>query len=84
MPIQNSALGTARSLLVGLLLVSGAGLARGVATRGIQVITIRDDTSFAGTVARLSEPSQYALARFPLRPHPADLPSSTLQGGSVP
>ena len=59
MPMLNSTLGTARSLLVGLLLVSGAGLARGVATRGIQVMTIRDDTSFAGTVARLSEPAGY-------------------------
>jgi hypothetical protein len=61
MPIPTTTLGAARSLVVacGLLLVSGAGLARGVATRGIQVITIRDDTSFAGTVARLSEAPGY-------------------------
>ena len=61
MPISTVTLGAARGLVVacGLLLVSGAGLARGVATRGIQVITIRDDTSFAGTVARLSEPAGY-------------------------
>jgi hypothetical protein len=61
MAIHGITLGTARGLLVacGLLVVSGAGLARGVATRGIQVITIRDDTSFAGTVARLSEAPGY-------------------------
>lgn len=61
MTIPGITLGTARGLLVacGLLVVSGAGLARGVATRGIQVITIRDDTSFAGTVARLSEAPGY-------------------------
>lgn len=54
-------LGTARALFAaaGLVFVSGAGLARGVATRGIQVVTVRDDTSFAGTVARLSEPAGY-------------------------
>jgi len=54
-------LGAARGLLVacGLLAVSGVGLARGVATRGVQVITVRDDTSFAGTVARLSEAPGY-------------------------
>ena len=54
-------LGTARALMAafGLLAVSGAGLARGVATRGIQVVTVRDDTSFAGTVARLSEAPGY-------------------------
>ena len=61
MAFQTITLGTARALLAafGLLAVSGAGLARGVATRGIQVVTIRDDTSFAGTVARLSEPAGY-------------------------
>ena len=61
MPMTNATLGAVRSLMVacGLLLVSGAGLVRGVATRGIQVITIRDDTSFAGTVARLSEAPGY-------------------------
>ena len=61
MAIPGITLGTARGLLVAcaLLVVSGAGLARGVATRGIQVITIRDDTSFAGTVARLSEAPGY-------------------------
>lgn len=61
MPIPGITLGTVRALFaaLGLLAVSGAGLARGVATRGIQVITIRDDTTFAGTVARLSEAPGY-------------------------
>jgi hypothetical protein len=61
MPVSTVTLGAARGLVVacGLVLVSGAGLARGVATRGIQVITIRADTSFAGTVARLSEAPGY-------------------------
>jgi len=61
MPIRSATLGAARVLAVacGLLLVSGAGLARGVATRGVQVISFREDTSFAGTVARLSEPAGY-------------------------
>ena len=61
MALSATTLGTARALLAacGLLAVSGAGLARGVATRTIQVVTIRDDTSFAGTVARLSEPAGY-------------------------
>ena len=54
-------LGTARALMAafGLLAVSGVGLARGVATRGIQTVTVRDDTTFAGTIARLSEPAGY-------------------------
>jgi hypothetical protein len=54
-------LGTARALMAafGLLAISGVGLARGVATRGIQIVTIRDDTTFAGTIARLSEPAGY-------------------------
>src|SRR5687767_12521808 len=61
MAFPATTLGTARALLAacGLLALSGAGLARGVATRGIQVVTIRDDTTFAGTVARLSEPAGY-------------------------
>ena len=61
MAIRPFTLGTARALLaaVGLLAVSGAGLARGVATRGIQIVTVRDDTSFAATVARLSEAPGY-------------------------
>jgi hypothetical protein len=61
MAIQMFSLGTARVLLAafGLVAVSGVGFARGVATRGIQIVTIRDDTTFAGTVARLSEPSGY-------------------------
>ena len=61
MPIHGITLGTVRALLAafGLLAVSGAGLARGVATRGIQVVTVRDDTTFAGTVARLSEAPGY-------------------------
>ena len=61
MPLTSITLGTARALMAafGLLAVSGVGLARGVATRGIQIVTIRDDTSFAGTVARLSEPPGY-------------------------
>ena len=61
MPISTVTLGAARALAVacGLLLVSGAGLARGVATRGDQAISFRGDTSFAGTVTRLSEPAGY-------------------------
>ena len=61
MPITTLTLGTTRALIAafGLLAVSGVGLARGVATRGIQTVTIRDDTTFAGTVARLSEPAGY-------------------------
>ena len=61
MPITSLTLGTTRAFMVafGLLAVSGVGLARGVATRGIQTVTIRDDTTFAGTVARLSEPAGY-------------------------
>ena len=61
MAFQSITLGTARALVAAfsLLAVSGVGLARGVATRGIQVVTIRDDTTFAGTVARLSEPPGY-------------------------
>jgi hypothetical protein len=61
MAIQTFSLGTARVLLAafGLVAVSGVGFARGAATRGIQIVTIRDDTTFAGTVARLSEPSGY-------------------------
>ncbi len=61
MAFQSITLGTARTLLAAcsLLAVSGVGLARSVATRGIQVVTIRDDTTFAGTVARLSEAPGY-------------------------
>jgi hypothetical protein len=61
MPIPGITLGTVRVLFAacGLLAVWSVGLARGVATRGIQVITIRDDTTFAGTVARLSEAPGY-------------------------
>ena len=61
MAITTLTLGTTRALVAafGLLAVSGVGLARGVATRGIQTVTIRDDTTFAGTVARLSEPAGY-------------------------
>ena len=61
MAISSVTLGAARALAVacGLLLVSGAGLARGVATRGVQVISFREDTTFAGTVARLSESPGY-------------------------
>jgi len=61
MAIPGVTLGAARALLVagGLLLVSGAGLARGVATREIQSVSVRDDTTFAGMVARLSEPAGY-------------------------
>lgn len=61
MALPSLTLGTVRGLLVaaGLLVVSGAGLARGVATRDIQAATFRGDTTFAGTVARLSEPAGY-------------------------
>ena len=61
MAIQTFTLGTVRFVLAacGLLAISGVGLARGVATRGIQIVTIRDDTTFAGTVARLSETPGY-------------------------
>lgn len=61
MGVSTTTLGAARALLVAgaLLFVSGAGLARGVATRGIQAVTVREDTSFAGTVARLSEAPGY-------------------------
>jgi hypothetical protein len=40
-------------------MVSGVGLARGVATRDIQAVTVRGDTTFAGTVTRLSEAPGY-------------------------
>jgi hypothetical protein len=61
MALPTLTLGTVRGLLVAaaLLMVSGAGLARGVATRDIQAATFRGDTSFAGTVARLSEAPGY-------------------------
>ena len=61
MPITSVTLGAARALALacGLLLVSGAGLARGVATRGVQVISLQRDTSFAASVARLSETPGY-------------------------
>lgn len=54
-------LGTARAALVavGLLGLSATGLARGVATRDVQVASVLSDTSFAGTVARLSEAPGY-------------------------
>ena len=44
---------------VALLAVSLAGLARGIATRDMQAATTRADTSFAATVARLSEAPGY-------------------------
>lgn len=44
---------------VAVLGLAGVGLARGVATRVDQVATVRGDTSFAGTVARLSESAGY-------------------------
>jgi hypothetical protein len=61
MPLPSITLGAVRGLLVAaaLLVVSGAGLARGVATRDIQAATFRGDTSFAGTIARLSEAPGY-------------------------
>lgn len=54
-------LGVVRRLLAAgvLLLVSGAGVVRGVATRDIQGATVRADTTFAATVARLSEAPGY-------------------------
>lgn len=61
MALPTITLGTVRGVLVaaGLLVVSGVGFARGVATRDIQAATFRGDTSFAGTVARLSEAPGY-------------------------
>jgi hypothetical protein len=52
-------MGPAAVAAVALLLLSGAGLARSVATRAEQVATLRADSSFAGTVARLSEAAGY-------------------------
>lgn len=42
-----------------LLAISGAGLTRGVVTRAAQAARLQADTSFAGTVARLSEDQGY-------------------------
>jgi hypothetical protein len=61
MAVPRVTLGMARAFSVAgvLLLVSGAGVARGLATRDIQGATVRADTSFAATVARLSEDPGY-------------------------
>lgn len=55
------ALGMSRLGVIGLLVVaiSGAGLTRGFVTRAAQAARLQTDTSFAGTVARLSEPAGY-------------------------
>ncbi|HEX7122909.1 MAG TPA: hypothetical protein VF178_11105 [Gemmatimonadaceae bacterium] len=55
------ALGMSRIGMTGLLVlaISGAGLTRGLVTRAAQAERVQVDTSFAGTVARLSEPSGY-------------------------
>jgi len=54
-------LGTARAAIVAVALLglSATGLARSVATRDVQVASVLSDTSFAGTVARLSEAPGY-------------------------
>jgi hypothetical protein len=52
-------IGPAAAAAAALLLLSGAGLARSVATRVEQVATLRSDTSFAATVERLSEAPGY-------------------------
>jgi len=61
MVMGRSALGTARAALAAsaLLLLSGTGIARGVATRDIQVASHQTDSSFAAVVARLSEAADY-------------------------
>lgn len=58
---RRGTLGTVRGPLAAgaLLLVSLAGLARGVATRDIQAASVRADSAFATTVARLSEAPGY-------------------------
>lgn len=55
------ALGMSRIGMTGLLVlaISGAGLTRGLVTRAAQAERVQRDTSFAGTVARLSEPAGY-------------------------
>lgn len=55
------ALGMSRIGVTGLLVlaISGAGLTRGLVTRAAQAERVQTDTSFAGTVARLSEPAGY-------------------------
>lgn len=54
-------LGSGRAAATALLLlaISGAGFTRGLATRAAQAARTQADTSFAGTVARLSEAQGY-------------------------
>ena len=61
MALPTLTLGTIRGLLAAAAREAGAGhhQQRGVATRDIQVATFRSDTTFAGTIARLSEPAGY-------------------------
>lgn len=51
--------GRASALVLAMLAVSGAGLSRGIATRAAQQGRWAVDSSFAGTVARLSEAPGY-------------------------
>lgn len=51
--------GRASVVALALLVISGAGLSRGLATRGAQQSHVIADSSFAGTVARLSEAPGY-------------------------
>ena len=55
------ALGMSRVSLTAVLLlaISGTGLTRGMVTRAVQAARVQTDTSFAGTVARLSEAAGY-------------------------
>src|SRR6185503_11036030 len=49
----------ARTAALMLLAISTVGLTRGIATRAAQLARLPADTSFAGTVARLSEAPGY-------------------------
>jgi hypothetical protein len=55
------ALGVSRVSLTAVLLlaISGTGLTRGMATRAAQAARVQTDSSFAGTIARLSEAAGY-------------------------
>jgi hypothetical protein len=57
-PLTLGAIGARTTALV-LLAISTAGVTRGFATRAAQAARVAADTSFAGTVARLSEAQGY-------------------------